>query len=68
GPATIVGYTVVFQGEQPSHAIAVCDTPDGTRTVVRSSRAPLLTALMEHEHCGRTVGVEADGDFHVVAS
>ncbi|MEO6028384.1 MAG: hypothetical protein ABIR79_16080, partial [Candidatus Binatia bacterium] len=42
GPATIVGYTVVFQGEQPSHAIAVCDTPDGTRTVVRSSRAPLL--------------------------
>jgi len=68
GPATIVGYTVVFQGEQPSHAIAVCDTPDGTRTVVRSSRAPLLTALMEHEFVGRRIGVEADGDFHVLES
>src|SRR5207237_5316242 len=36
GPATIVGYTVVFAGGLPSHAIAICDTPAGARTVVRS--------------------------------
>ncbi len=65
GPATIVGYTVVFAGDAPSHAIAYCDTPDGGRTVVRSRNAALLEALMREEHCGRVVTVAADGDFAV---
>ncbi len=63
GPATIVGYTVVFQGDAPSHAIAYCDTPDGGRTVVRSAKPQLLDAMTREEWCGRTVEVAADGDF-----
>lgn len=61
GPATVVGYTVVFAGGSPSHAIAYCDLPDGTRTVVRSQDPAVLAALMREEHCGRTIDVGDDG-------
>jgi acetyl-CoA C-acetyltransferase len=57
GPATIVGYTVVHAGGAPSHAIAVCDTPAGERTVVRSDDPALLEAMMRAEFCGRTIRV-----------
>lgn len=63
GPATIVGYTVVFQGETPSHAIAYCDTPGGGRTVVRDSEPELLAAMMAEEFVGKTVQVDASGGF-----
>jgi acetyl-CoA C-acetyltransferase len=63
GPATVVGYTVVFMAGEPSHAIAVCDTPKGERTVVRSGHRPLLEAMMREEFCGRVVEVAADGGF-----
>ena len=63
GPATIAGYTVVFQGGSASHAIAYCDVPGGARTVVRSSTPALLDALMREECVGKTVQVAADGDF-----
>ncbi len=61
GPATVVGYTVVFQGGTPSHAIAICDLPDGARTVVRSEDPAVLAALMREEHCGRTIEAGAGG-------
>ena len=57
GPAAIVGYTVVFVGEVPSHAIAICDTPAGRRTVVRSEDQALLEAMTREEFCGRVVRV-----------
>src|SRR5262249_36633179 len=47
GPATIVGYTVVFVGGMPSHAIAICDTPEGRRNVVRSEDQRLLASMMQ---------------------
>jgi len=46
GPATVVGYTVVSAGEVPSHAIVICDTPGGERTVVRSGNGALLESMM----------------------
>jgi len=58
GPATIVGYTVVFGGGMPSHAIAICDTPGGRRTVVRSEDRTLLEAMTREEFCGRVVQVD----------
>lgn len=67
GPATIVGYTVVFTGGAPSHAIAICDLPDGARTVARSSTPALLDALMRTEAVGLRVEVAADGDFALAA-
>ncbi len=57
GPATIVGYTVVFAGGVPSHAIAICDTPAGRRTVVRSEERALLESMTQEEFCGRLVQV-----------
>jgi acetyl-CoA C-acetyltransferase len=63
GPATIVGYTVVFAGAVPSHAIAICDTPAGERTVVRSEDPVLLDRMMREEFCGRAIRVDADGGF-----
>lgn len=63
GPATIIGYTVVFAGGAPSHAIAYCDTPAGERTVVRSEEPALLEAMMREEFCGRTIEVDARGGF-----
>jgi acetyl-CoA C-acetyltransferase len=67
GPATIVGYTVVFQRGAVSHGVAVCDTPGGERTVARSDDAALLDAMMHREFCGRPVRVSKDGTFSVPA-
>ncbi len=57
GPATVVGYTVVFTAGTPSHAIAICDTPGGKRTVVRSEDPALLESMTREEFCGRVVQV-----------
>jgi acetyl-CoA C-acetyltransferase len=63
GPATIVGYTVAFVRDDPSHAIAVCDTPGGERTVVRSEDPGLLQRMIREEFCGRPIRVGRDGSF-----
>jgi len=63
GPATIVGYTVVFQKGQLSHGVAICDTPDGDRTVARSDDEALLGEMMTREFCGRVVEISKGGTF-----
>jgi len=63
GPARIVGYTVVFQGAVPSHAIAICDMPAGERTVVRSDDGALLESMTREEFCGRVIQVVVGGGF-----
>jgi acetyl-CoA C-acetyltransferase len=63
GPATIVGYTVVFQKGQLSHGVAVCDTPDGERTVARSDDEALLREMMRREFCGCVVEISKEGTF-----
>lgn len=63
GPATIVGYTVVFLGNEPSHAIATCYIPGGVRTVVRSMDKVLLETMTREESCGRIVPVSRAGQF-----
>ena len=63
GPATIAGYTVMFNRETPSHAIAICDTPGGARTVVRTEDEALLEAMTREESCGRVVQARKDGHF-----
>jgi acetyl-CoA C-acetyltransferase len=59
GPATVVGYTIVFAGEDASHAIAICDIPSGERTVATSDDKALLDRLMHQEFCGRVVQVSS---------
>ena len=65
GPATIVGYTVVFQRGAVSHGVAVCDTPAGERTVARCDDPALLDEMMRRELCGQGVEVAADGTFSI---
>ncbi|MFQ5503319.1 MAG: hypothetical protein ACE5F1_00810 [Planctomycetota bacterium] len=63
GSATVVGYTVVFDKEEVSHGIAICDTPDGERTVVKTDDKALLVRMTQREYCGRAVLVRSDGSF-----
>jgi acetyl-CoA C-acetyltransferase len=63
GPATVVGYTVVFEQGQASHGVAICDTPGGARTVARCDDQTLLADMMRRELCGHVVTVAADGTF-----
>ena len=63
GPATIVGYTVVFEQGRASHGVAICATRDGARTVARSDDAALLDDMMRREFCGRVVEISQEGTF-----
>lgn len=63
GPAVVVGYTVVFNKEEPSHGFAYCDTPTGARTVARSADKALLAQMTQEEFVGRTVTIAADRSF-----
>ena len=65
GPATIVGYTVMFNRDVPSHAIAICDTPAGERTVVRTEDQVLLESMTRQEFCGRQIEVLRGGRFEL---
>jgi len=63
GPATVVGYTVMFNRDAISHGIAICDTPKGQRTVVRTEDKTLLESMTREEFCGRVIEVLRDGRF-----
>jgi acetyl-CoA C-acetyltransferase len=52
GPATVAGYTVLFQGMEPWRAVAVFDLPDGRRTVAYSEQAQHMERMMSEECCG----------------
>ena len=56
GPATVLGSTVT-SGPMRRQAVAVVETPDGARTVVESSEAPVVDRFETDDHVGRTVDV-----------
>tara|TARA_R110002124_G_scaffold1676_5_gene10413 strand:- start:50 stop:1525 length:1476 start_codon:yes stop_codon:yes gene_type:complete len=64
GPASVAGYTVLYQGMDPWRAVAVFDLPDGRRTVAYSEEPQLMQHMMAQECCGETYQV-ADGNFSV---
>jgi acetyl-CoA C-acetyltransferase len=61
GPARVVSYTVVYLGDKPFEGIAVCDLPDGSRTIATTGDAELALAMTREEFCGRSVTVAAGG-------
>jgi len=63
GVATIVGYTVSYNKEGPSHAFAYCDTPDGERTVVKTLDGDLLQQMVSEEFVGREINILDDRTF-----
>jgi acetyl-CoA C-acetyltransferase len=62
GGATIAGYTVLFQGEKPWRAVAVCDLPNGSRTVAYSEDSVVVEGLLTGESVGRRVAI-VEGQF-----
>jgi acetyl-CoA C-acetyltransferase len=61
GPARVAGCTVAFAGDEPSEAIAVCELPDGRRTLARTRDPELAAAMTREEWCGRDVAIRAQG-------
>jgi len=55
GPATVAGYTVLYQLGEPQRAVAMVDTAEGQRAVVWSEVPELMQAMEREEFCGRTV-------------
>ncbi|HQQ63561.1 MAG TPA: hypothetical protein PLF22_08300 [Pseudomonadales bacterium] len=64
GDAVIAGYTVLYQGDQPSRAIAVVDTLNGKRAVAFSEENAVMQSMMAEEWCGRCVMIR-DGKFFI---
>ena len=62
GRGSIIGYTVLFRNNDAVRAVAVCDLPDGKRTVVYSEQASVLQRMMTEEFCGQLVSLEG-GQF-----
>jgi acetyl-CoA C-acetyltransferase len=62
-PATIASYTVSYAGDRPERAIAICDLPDGTRTIAVCEDASHAAAMTWSEWCGRQVAIRDDGTF-----
>lgn len=59
GPATVASYTVTYDGQEPTTVVALCDTPDGGRTVARSQDADLVGAAVTDGIVGAAVRVDA---------
>jgi acetyl-CoA C-acetyltransferase len=64
GGAVILGYTVLFAASDPARAIAVCELPDGKRTVVFSADSIIMEKMMTEDLCGRSVQL-VDGEFQL---
>jgi acetyl-CoA C-acetyltransferase len=62
GDAVIAGYTVLYQGDQPSRAITIVDTTDGKRALAFSEDNAVMQSMMAEEWCGRRVMIR-DGKF-----
>lgn len=57
GPATVVGYTVAFNKDDPANAFAYCDIPGGERTVVTTTDPHIMALMMREEFVGRSIQV-----------
>ena len=63
GPARIVGYTVVYLGDTPSEAVAVCELSDGRRTLGVTRDPELMSAMVSEEWCGVEVRIGDGGEL-----
>lgn len=63
GPARVAGYTVLYLGAKPARAIAVCDLPNGDRTVASSDDRELAREMTLAEFVGREIAIGPDGEL-----
>jgi acetyl-CoA C-acetyltransferase len=59
GEATVVTYTVLFEGEVPSRTVLLCDLGDGHRTLCANTDPALAATAMREELCGRKLRLGA---------
>ncbi len=57
GEATVVTYTVTFEGMDPVRTVALCDTGDGRRCVALAEDTDVAAEAVETELIGRRVGL-----------
>jgi acetyl-CoA C-acetyltransferase len=60
GPATVVTYTVHYDGSDPVRCTAVLDVADGTRCVASSDDATVAANATREELIGTMVGVKGN--------
>ena len=63
GPAHIAAYTVVHDRDVPARVPAICDLPDGRRTLAASDDPGLALAMTREEYCGRAVRIRPGREF-----
>jgi acetyl-CoA C-acetyltransferase len=59
GAATVVTATVAYDGLEPARTLALCDRPDGRRTVAMSEDRSLAAHVVAHGLAGESVEVRA---------
>jgi acetyl-CoA C-acetyltransferase len=62
GEATVAGYTVLYQGNEPWRAVAVFDLPGGTRSAAYSEQVDVMERMLSQECCGATFAL-TQGQF-----
>lgn len=55
GSGRVAGYTVLYSGDNPARAIAVCDIDNERRTVAYSEDAAVMQRMMTEDLCGAPV-------------
>jgi acetyl-CoA C-acetyltransferase len=60
GPAKVAGYTILYGLTAPDQLIALCDLPDGRRTIAYSRDAEWMARAEREELCGQSVRLAAD--------
>ncbi len=66
GDGLILGYTVLYQGEQAQRAVVVVEVPGGAHTVAFNEDPAIMEAMQRQEYCGRSVTIE-DNRFTLAA-
>ena len=61
---SVVGYTVLFGPAAADQLIALCDLPDGRRTIAYSRDAEWMARVQREELCGVSVRLAADETMH----
>ncbi len=59
GAASIVSYTVLYDGTDPARGVALCDMDAGVRTLAVTDDPDIACAMTHEEFCGRRVTLGA---------
>lgn len=67
GDATIEGYTVMYDGFDPSVGHIACRTPNGDRTWANTTNSELVQGMTKEEFCGRPVRLNSEGNLRILS-